>query len=370
MKKKNNDTIKLLPIIVFSFVIGGIITLSILRWTPILDQVIGNRNTVITKNGTQVYEKSSLAASVEKVYDAVVVVEGYQRNQLASTGTGFVYKTDDKYGYLLTNQHVISGQEKINVLFTNGQEVETELLGSDEYLDLAVLRIPKKYVTLVATIGKSEDMSLGDAIFTVGSPLGSDYYGSVTSGILSGKDRMVSVAVSNSRSNDWVMRVLQIDASINPGNSGGPLLNVNGEVIGICSMKLVDDEIEGMGFAIPIEYAMNHAESLENNKKIEWPVLGISMVNVTDTATLRQYNISVDKDITYGAVVLEAVKDSGAEKAGLKKGDVIIKVNDTKIKDHAYLRYELYQHQAGDTINVTYIRDGKEHTTKVTLTKS
>ncbi|MCI6899656.1 MAG: trypsin-like peptidase domain-containing protein [Tenericutes bacterium] len=370
MKKKNNDTIKLLPIIVFSFVIGGIITLSILRWTPILDQVIGNRNTVITKNGTQIYEKSSLAASVEKVYDAVVVVEGYQRDQLASTGTGFVYKTDDKYGYLLTNQHVISGQEKINVLFTNGKEVETELLGSDEYLDLAVLRIPKKYVTLVATIGKSEDMSLGDAIFTVGSPLGSDYYGSVTSGILSGKDRMVSVAVSNSRSNDWVMRVLQIDASINPGNSGGPLLNVNGEVIGICSMKLVDDEIEGMGFAIPIEYAMNHAESLENNKKIEWPVLGISMVNVTDIATLRQYNISVDKDITYGAVVLETSKDSGAEKAGLKKGDVIIKVNDTKIKDHAYLRYELYQHQAGDTINVTYIRDGKEHTTKVTLTKS
>ncbi len=370
MKKKNNDTIKLLPIIVFSFVIGGLITLSILRWTPILDQIIGNRNTVITKNGTQVYEKSSLAASVEKVYDAVVVVEGYQRNQLASTGTGFVYKTDDKYGYLLTNQHVISGQEKINVLFTNGQEVETELLGSDEYLDLAVLRIPKEYVTLVATIGKSEDMSLGDTVFTVGSPLGSDYYGSVTSGILSGKDRMVSVAVSNSRSNDWVMRVLQIDASINPGNSGGPLLNVNGEVIGICSMKLVDDEIEGMGFAIPIEYAMNHAESLEKNEKIEWPVLGIRMVNATDTTTLRQYNISVDKDITYGAVILETDKDSDAEKAGLKKGDVIIKVNDTKIKDHAYLRYELYQHQVGDTINVTYIRDGKEHTVKVTLTKS
>ena len=135
MKKKNNDTIKLLPIIVFSFVIGGIITLSILRWTPILDQVIGNRNTVITKNGTQIYEKSSLAASVEKVYDAVVVVEGYQRDQLASTGTGFVYKTDDKYGYLLTNQHVISGQEKINVLCTNGREVETELLGIKYLLD-------------------------------------------------------------------------------------------------------------------------------------------------------------------------------------------------------------------------------------------
>ncbi len=370
MKKKNNNTIKLIPIIIFSFVIGGLITLSLLKWTPILDQIIGNRNTVITKNGTQVYEKSSLAASVEKVYDAVVVVEGYQSNQLTSTGTGFVYKTDDKYGYLLTNQHVIDDQETVKVMLTSGEEVETKILGSDEYLDLAVLRIPKEYVTLVATIGKSEDMSLGDTVFTVGSPLGSDYYGSVTSGILSGKDRMVSVNVSNTSSNDWVMRVLQIDASINPGNSGGPLLNVNGEVIGICSMKLVDDDIEGMGFAIPIEYAMNHAESLEKNEKIEWPVLGISMVNVTDTATLRQYDITLDENITYGAVVVDTVKDSGADKAGLKKGDVIIKVNDTKIKDHAYLRYELYQHQAGDTINVTYIRDGKEHTTKVTLKNS
>lgn len=368
--KKKNDNIKLIPIIIFSFVIGGIVTLSILKWTPILDQIIGSRNTVITKNGTQVYEKSSLAASVEKVYDAVVVVEGYQNNQLASTGTGFVYKLDDKYGYLLTNQHVIADQDKINVLFTSGQEVETEILGSDEYLDLAVLRIPKEYVTLVATIGKSEEMNLGDTVFTVGSPLGSDYYGSVTSGILSGKDRMVSVAISNSRSNDWVMRVLQIDASINPGNSGGPLLNVNGEVIGICSMKLVDDDIEGMGFAIPIEYAMSHIESLEKNEKIEWPVLGIRMVNITDTATLRQYNISIDRDIEYGAVVIEAVKDSGAEKAGIQKGDVIIKINDTKVKDYAYLRYELYQHQAGDTIEVTYIRDGKEQTTKVTLTNS
>ncbi len=138
----------------------------------------------------------------------------------------------------------------------------------------------------------------------------------------------------------------------------------------LLSMKLVDDDIEGMGFAIPIEYAMNHAESLEKNEKIEWPVLGISMVNVTDTATLRQYDITLDENITYGAVVVDTVKDSGADKAGLKKGDVIIKVNDTKIKDHAYLRYELYQHQAGDTINVTYIRDGKEHTTKVTLKNS
>lgn len=368
--KKNNKNIKLIPLIVFSFVIGGIVTLAFLKWTPILDNIIGSRNTVITKNGTQVYEKSSLAASVDKIYDAVVVVNGYKNDQLGSTGTGFVYKMDDKYGYLLTNQHVIDGYTKISVIFTNDQEVETTVLGSDEYLDLAVLRVPKENVLMVATIGSSEDMNIGDTVFTVGSPLGYDYRGSATSGILSGKDRMISVSISNSRSNDWIMRVLQIDASINPGNSGGPLLNVNGEVIGICSMKLVDDDIEGMGFAIPIEYAMNHAESLENGKKIEWPVLGVRMVNITDTATLREYGISVDKSITEGAVVVEAVKGSGADAAGIQKGDVIIKLDGNKIKNHAYLRYELYQHQAGDTIEITYIRNGKEHTTKVKLTSN
>lgn len=364
---KNKENIKLVPLIIFSFVIGGIVTLSILKWTPILDQIIGNRNTVITKNGTQVYEKGSLAASVEKIYDAVVVVQSYANNQLASTGTGFVYKTDDKYGYILTNQHVVSSASKVNVLFTNDKEVETTILGGDEYLDLAVLRVPKEEVTMVANIGSSEKVSIGDTIFTVGSPLGIDYRGSVTSGILSGKDRMVSVNVSNTRSSDWVMRVLQIDASINPGNSGGPLLNVNGEVIGICSMKLVDDEIEGMGFAIPIEYAMNHADSLEKGEAIKWPVLGIRMANTTDTATLRQYGINVNSKITSGTVVVEAVKDSAAEKAGIKKGDVITKINGNNVKNYAYLRYELYQHQAGDTIEITYIRDNKEHTTKVTL---
>lgn len=369
--KEKKESLKLIPIIIFSFVMGGIVMFSILKWTPIISEVIGTSNsTVITKNGTHVYEKTSLAASVEKIYDAVVVVEGYKNEQLASTGTGFVYKLDDKYGYVLTNQHVVSDMEKVTLLMTNEEEVEAKVLGGDEYLDLAVLRIDKSKVIQVATIGSSEKVNLGDTIFTVGSPMGSDYRGSVTSGILSGKDRMVSVSVSNAASNDWIMRVLQMDASINPGNSGGPLLNVNGEVIGICSMKLVDDEIEGMGFAIPIEYAMSHVESLEKGDKIDWPMLGISMANVTDTATLYRNGILVDSDIKEGVVVVSAADNTGAAKAGLKKGDVITKINDTEIKDSAYLRYELYQHQAGDTIEITYIRDKKEHKVKVTLSKS
>ncbi len=356
--------------LVLAFVMGGIVMFSFLRWTPLLSNFTLGGTQTIMKNGTQIYEKNSLAASVDKIYDAVSVVKGYKSDELASTGTGFVYKADEKYGYVLTNQHVISGCEEVRLLMSNDEEIDAKVLGGDEYLDLAVLRIDKAKVRLVATIGESEKMNLGDTTFTVGSPMGEDYRGSVTSGILSGKDRMVSVSVSNSSSNDWVMRVLQIDASINPGNSGGPLLNANGEVIGVCSMKLVDDEIEGMGFAIPIEYAMNHVASLEKGEKIEWPMLGISMANVVDKASLYRNKITIDKNITSGVVVVEVVEGTGASKSDLKSGDVIIKLDGNTVKDSAYLRYELYQHQAGDTIDVVYIRDGKERTTKVTLSKS
>ncbi len=369
--KSSNENVKLVFLVIFSFVIGGVVMFSILKWTPIINEVIGSsNNTVITKNETQVYEKTSLKAAIDKIYDAVVVVQVYNNDELASTGSGFVYKVDNEYGYILTNQHVVSDSKEIKVVNSSDEEIEAETLGSDEYLDLAVLRVSKDKIKMVANIGNSEKMSLGDTVFTVGSPMGYDYRGSVTSGVLSGKDRMVSVSVGNSSNNDWVMRVLQLDASINPGNSGGPLLNINGEVIGICSMKLVDSQIEGMGFAIPIEYAMSHVESLENGKKIEWPVLGISMLNTTDTMSLYRNQIMLDKDVTEGVVIVECEKDSAAANSDLQKGDVIIKLNDAKVKDIAYLRYELYQYQAGDKIEVTYIRDGKEHKTKVTLGKS
>lgn len=369
MKKKMKNSVQAAFIITFSFIMGGIITLGILKFTPIMSYIVDTSGTVITKNETQVYEKNSLAPSVEKIYDATVLIQGYSKDSVTSTGTGFVYKTDNNYGYLLTNQHVVNDTEKITIVLTNDKEVSAEVLGGDEYLDLAVLRIPKSEVIQVANIGTSEKCKIGDSIFTVGSPMGYDYRGSVTSGILSGKDRMVAVSVTSS-SNDWVMRVLQIDASINPGNSGGPLLNVNGEVIGICSLKLVDDEIEGMGFAIPIEYAMSHVDSLENGKKIQWPVLGINMLNVSDTASLYRYGILVDSSIKKGVVVVDAVNGSGAKEAGLQKGDVITKLGGKEVSNIAYLRYELYQHQAGERVEITFIRDGKEKTVHVTLQKS
>ncbi len=366
MKKKEN--LKNIFLVVFSVVMGGVIMFALLKWTPLINDVLGNSGgNVVTRNDTQVYEKNSLAAAVDKIYDAVAMVSAYQNDTLISTGSAFVYKTDNNYGYLLTNYHVVEEADSVTLTMSDDTEAEATVLGGDEYLDLAVLRVDKSNVSMVANIGNSEDMNLGDTVFTVGTPMGEEYRGTVTSGILSGKDRMVSVSVSNSNSNDWVMRVLQFDASINPGNSGGPLLNANGEVIGICSLKLVDDKIEGMGFAIPIEYAMNHIESLEKGEEIEWPVLGVSMVNANDTTGLYRNGITIDRNITEGVVVVQAERGSGAAEAGLTTGDVITAIDGEEVADSAYLRYELYQHQAGDTIKITYIRDGKENTVDVTL---
>lgn len=358
MKKKNNN---LALTMIFSFIVGGLFMLGILKWTPVLGEITTGGNTTI-KNGTQVYEKSSLAPSVEKIYDATMVVNGYQGSQLASTGTAFVYKTDARYGYLLTNQHVVKDMKEIKVINTDKEEIDAKVLGGDTYLDLAVLRIDKKYVKLVSNLGKSEKSMIGDTVFTVGTPMGNDYAGSVTAGIISGKDRMVSVSTSDYASNDWVMNVIQIDASLNPGNSGGPLLNVNGEVIGICSMKLVDAQIEGMGFAIPIEFAMKHVDNLEKGKDIDWPVLGIKMTDINESIYANKQQ--------EGVVVVGTMSGSGAQKAGIKEDDIIIKLNGKEVKDVAHLRYELYQHEANETITLTIIRNGKQKSIKVKLNSS
>lgn len=346
-------------IIIISFLVGALFMYFLVK--------INMTSHSIIKNNTQIFDKSSLAASVDKIYDAVVVVEGFKNDAQNNTGTGFVYKVEGNYGYILTNEHVLKESDRIIVVMSNDEEVEVEVLGKDEFLDLAVLRINKKHVSLVATIGKSEDMNLGDTVFTVGSPIGYNYRGSVTSGILSGKDRMVATSTTSSSDSDWLMRVLQFDASINPGNSGGPLLNVNGEVIGICSMKLIDDEIEGMSFAIPIEYAMNHVNSLENKEKIKWPSIGITMANVEDKAKLYRNDIELPNNVKDGVVILEVKKNSSSATAGLKRGDIITKVDGKSTKDIAYLRYELYQHQSGEKIEIEFIRNGKTKKQKITL---
>lgn len=356
-------------LIVGAFVVGGFFNYYVVNQEQNKTITVGNQMTettgVVKCNNDIHIDETGISLAVGKIYDAAVTIQNYQGTKIASSGSGFIYKKDDQYGYIMTNHHVVNKSTKLVITLSNDEQIEGTVLGSDQYLDLAVVRIDAKYVKQVATIGNSENTNVGDTIFTVGTPVGYEYRGTVTRGTLSGKNRMVSVSVTSTE--DWMMKVLQIDAAINPGNSGGPLLNINGEVIGINSLKLVENTIEGMGFAIPIEYAMNYVEILEQGKVIERPLIGINMLNVTDTYKLFQQGIMLDSSIESGVVVISTVEGSGADKAGLKKGDVILKVGNKTITNAAYLKYELYQYSAGDTVEITYMRENKTHTVKVIL---
>lgn len=313
---------------------------------------------------------NNLNEAISNIYDATVMINNYQKEKLSGTGSGFVYKVDEKYGYILTNHHVIDGGDKITLYFNDEKEIDAIILGSDQYLDLAVLRIDKEYVTQIAKIGKSTVCSLGDTVFAIGSPIGYTYRGTVTNGIISGLNRFVSVSV-NGNGNDWVMEVIQTNTAVNPGNSGGPLCNDKGEVIGIISLKLVQSSVEGMGFAIPIEDVMNHIDILESGQKIARPLLGLSMLNVSAKQTLEKYyDINIPENIVDGVVVIEISKDSGASKSSLKKGDIITHLDGEKVKDVAYLKYLLYKHNIGDKVELTYYRDGVSEKTAIVLTQN
>lgn len=372
MREKIINSIKLLVVVLIGFGVGGGVTYYLLEdKLELTTTIIENKSetTGIVKCSSDItINENSISVAVGKIYDATVTLQNYQRNTLILSGSGFIYKKEGKYAYILTNYHVVEGTDNLIVTLSSDDQVEGEVLGGDNYLDLAVVRIASDNVKQVATIGNSENSNLGDTVFTVGSPVGYEYRGSVSKGTLSGKNRMVTVSVN--ATSDWIMNVLQIDAAINPGNSGGPLLNVNGEVIGINSLKLVEDEIEGMGFAIPIEYAMKYVDRFEKGEAIERPLIGINMVNATDKYGLYQYNIVLNKEIEEGIVVIGVSSDSAADKAGIEKGDVIIAINGKKVADAANLKYELYQYEIGDTITITYLRNNNEETVKLTLTKA
>ena len=312
-----------------------------------------------TINRTETTE-SLISNSIEQVFDSVVTVRSYYNGQTIGTGSGFVYKADDTKGYILTNNHVISSASTVDVILQSGEVVSANILGKDEYSDIAVLSIAKEKVLKVASLGNSDEVYLGETVFTVGSPMGEDYSGSVTKGIISAKERTVETQ-------SVVTKVIQTDAAINPGNSGGPLVNLSGEIIGITSMKLSDEDIEGMGFAIPINEAKAYAAYLEQGKAVSRPYLGVSFIDINDKYKLYYYGLYSNTNIKEGLVIASIEKNSNVAKSGLEVGDIILKINDDKITSISKLRYYLYQYKIGDEVTITYNRNGKEKTVKVVL---
>ncbi len=361
---KTNNNVRNIVILLIAFFVGALGMFALVKYNP---NTITESVTKTVKDVT--VTETGIADAVEKIYDSVVTVETYYKNQLYATGTGFVYKKQDGKGYILTNHHVIENADKVKVVFTNDNSVEANIVGSDKYADIAVLTISSDQVIQVAEIGDSTSSRIGDTVFAVGAPIDSSTYSwTVTRGILSGKDRMVEVSLGNSSVSDWVMRVMQTDAAINSGNSGGPLSNSNGEVIGITSMKLggssiTTSTIEGMGFCIPIEDALEYADRFEKGERIERPYLGVSMYNLSDLL------VRVDAPVTSGVYVEAVEGGSPADAAGLKKGDIIVKLGDFDVKSLAYLKYQLYKDNVGDTVTISSYRGNDLKTTSIHLNK-
>ena len=357
-KIKINKNI-LIPII--TLILGAIIMFGLISlYNPTLISNVTKVEKDVTVTDT------GIADAVEKIYDAVVVVENYNNDKLIATGTGFDFQKDNDYGYIITNNHVIENANSIYVTFTNGTREKVTLLGSDTYSDIAVLAIAADKIISVAEIGNSEEARVGDTTFAIGTPLNYEVYSwSVTRGILSGKDRLVEVKLSNNYSNsDYVMKVLQTDTAINSGNSGGPLCNSNGEVIGITNMKLASSSVEGMGFAIPIETAIKYANKYIEGNTIDRPYLGIAMYNVSD---LRINTLGIDTKLTDGVYIYSVEENSPAAKAGLQKGDIIVGIDDQKVTNSAYLKYLLYEYNINDEVKIKYYRNNKEYETTVKL---
>ena len=365
-KNGNNNGLIIFILILIAFGLG----MGLMYVYKENDSKIVTKNRVISQNTVT---EEAMEDAIDSVYDAVLCIEVMNSNGDAiSTGTGFVYDKDDKYGYVLTNAHVVSGGTDIQGMLSNNEKVKLTILGSDTYTDIAVLRMDVKSVLKVVSLGTSKNTKIGNTVFTVGSPLGSSYAGTVTKGILSGKDRLIETSTSSNglTSESYTVKVLQTDAAISPGNSGGPLVNLAGDVIGITSLKLVDEQVEGMGFAIPIEDVLNYVDILEKGEKIKRPVLGVQILDMTNKYLLYRYNISIDSKLTSGIILMGVEDGYPAANAGLKKGDIITKVNDEDVTTSSGFKYELYKHTIGEEIEITYYRDGKENKAKIKLDKS
>lgn len=333
-----------------------------------------NKESVPTSNVSN-ENIDSLSEAINRVSDAVVGVSNIQQTSLweetdaAGTGSGVVYKKEGEYAYVVTNNHVVEGAQEVEVILTNGEKVPADVLGKDSLTDLAVLRISSEQVETVAPLGSSGELTVGETAIAIGNPLGTEFAGSVTRGIISGLERAVDVDLNQDGSPDWTTQVIQTDAAINPGNSGGALINSDGEVIGINSMKIALDAVEGIGFAIPIDDAKPVIEQLETDGEVTRPFIGISAVDLnTVPEQHKQGTLNLDEDVENGVVLAKVQVGSPAEEAGLQKYDVITKINDKELTSMLELKTYLYNNtNIGDEINITYYRDGKEDTTTLKL---
>ena len=372
-KKKNSKFFKMFLATFLAFVFGSGITMAgsfIIMQDIIKDEVakitydngISKPSQTPTEAATPIsYENKPMLSVVEIAKHVGPTVVGIVSKVERATfwgipqltegsGSGIIITGD---GYIITNNHVVESAKELKVILNNGKEHDARLIGTDPRTDLAVIKIEVAGIQY-ATLGNSEQLAVGELAVAIGNPLGNELAGSVTVGVISALNRSITVE-------DKKLNLIQTDAAINPGNSGGALVNSYGEVIGINTVKMSATGVEGIGFAIPINEAKPIVEDLMKDGYVKGrPVIGISGRSVSEQDS-KNYNIPV------GIYVAEATPYSSAERAGIKTGDVIIKINGIDIKTIDELNQEKEKFKAGDTVTVTFIREGEEKTVDLVL---
>ncbi|WP_427191934.1 S1C family serine protease [Streptococcus sanguinis] len=358
--KNSSNAIKR-ALLLFAVLVVGFIGGSLGNYvtTLVTSHVKMNGNST-TSVATSYKNSTDISEAVKKVQNAVVSVITYaessssvindessnDESQISSEGSGVIYKKDGKSAYLVTNTHVLV------------------------YSDISVVKISSEKVTDVAEFGDSGSLTVGETAIAIGSPLGTEYANSVTQGIISSLGRNVTLQSENGENISTT--ALQTDAAINPGNSGGPLINIQGQVIGITSSKISTNgqtSVEGMGFAIPSNDVVNIINQLEKNGTVTRPALGIQMMDLSNLTTSDFSKLNLPASVKSG-ILVRSVQQGMPADGKLQKNDIITKVDNTDVESTSDLQSALYKHSIGDEVEITYYRDGKSQTVKIKLTKS
>jgi serine protease Do len=373
-KKKFSPLTIWVPLV--SAIIGGLVVLFLtpfLMEKGIIPEPSKQQEPLFGDSKTASYRvNSEVTEAVNKVGPAVVSVinlktsgDFFSTEQVQQgTGSGIIFHKSNGKALIVTNNHVIEGGSsfKVNISSDDGEhhEVDAKLLGSDQYTDLAVLEIDDKYVTKVAEFGNSDSLKAGEPAIAIGNPLGLGR--SITVGVISSPKRTIEV------SSNMATDVIQTDAAINPGNSGGALVNVAGQVIGINTLKISDQGVEGLGFAIPVNEARPVIESLVKDGKVQRPYLGLSLIDLSNLPVYVLEELRLPGSVREGVAVAEVVSGSPADQAGLRPRDVIVALDGQEISSSSELRKYLYtKKEIHQKVNVTYYRNGEKQTTSIVL---
>lgn len=320
---------------------------NLLQKPAVSVQISDARNTPIVRAAQAV--GPTIVGITNKAYardsfDSKVLVE-------QGTGSGVIF---DSNGYIVTNNHVVENAQEILVSIADGRVLSGRVLGVDPATDLALVKVDVTGLK-AAVLGDSDSVLVGEIAIAIGNPLGLEFKGSVTAGVISALNRSIEIG-------ERKFRLIQSDAAINPGNSGGALVNADGMVVGINSAKISIAGVEGIGFSIPINTVRPILQSLIDNGRVVRPYLGVVTID-RNTASAYGYEFKIDK----GTYILKVIQDGPASKAGLKEGDIILKVAGAEFNKVSDLRGAVDAQAVGSTVDVLIIRGGKEQTISVLL---